>query len=356
MFYFAGQHFNTGNVWANPNVIGTLSSYRSSNETGSPSDLVDRTLQETHTLNVPGSWIAVDLIDHKAVVTTYALQNRNSADRAIRNWKLQGSNQNVSSPTSITDWTDLDVRVNDTTMPSTSGVWAAYSCSGVLPYRWIRLLQTGLNASGDDYLLLCEWELYGNLFGNVSPPSPKRLNYVYDGDTGGASYFIGTGFGLNSWANPTPGSVLGLFSTTFAGTPTDLTDRAVSVQKGTNNVANSYIAIDFGAGRSLQVNTYSLACGDSGRALRNFKLQGTNAVATWDVTGVNAATWTDIDVRVADTTMPAGTNGAWGTYFITAAGFPSAYRYLRILQNGLNSNSDNFLFLSEWEFYGSLNF
>src|SRR5690606_25806448 len=41
-------------------------------------------------------------------------------------------------------------------------------------YRWLRVLQTGPNSNGNDYLHLAEWEFYGT------------LNYISEGSTAGA--------------------------------------------------------------------------------------------------------------------------------------------------------------------------
>lgn len=185
-----------------------------------------------------------------------------------------------------------------------------------------------------------------------------QARYVSNGDLNDMFYFIGTAYGAQAWTNPTPVKISGLFSSTNAGSPTDLTNRAYAVDDpGTGNTANSYMVFDLAGANSnnlrAQVLKYSLKnrASDGTRSPRNWKLQGTNSVATWDVTGVNAATWVDIDVRVADTTMPT-TAGVWATY--TVASTPAAYRYLRILQNGVNAAGDNFLLINEMQFYGNL--
>ncbi len=189
----------------------------------------------------------------------------------------------------------------------------------------------------------------------VSPPRSRELTYSSDGDTNGVYYFIGTQFGAQTWANPYPTYVNGLTNPSNGVTVGAFSDRITTGEFGTTNTANAYCAVDLGSGRTLQLLKYSVRNrnSDGTRAIRNFKLQGTNNVATWDATGVGAATWADLDVRTADTSMPT-TGASWGTY--TLATIPLYYRYLRLLQTGVNALGDNFLILTELEFYGRLRY
>lgn len=169
VFYFAGQNFTTSGVWANPHTDGRVVVVRSSNDVGTATDVVDRTTNDSYTGNAVNSWVAIDLgVARSAVVTKYSLRNRSFADRAIRNWKLQGTNSAASN--SVADlaaaaWTDLETRTGDVTMASVANQWATYTL-GATPaaYRWLRILQTGVNAGGDYYLTAAtEIEFYGTL-------------------------------------------------------------------------------------------------------------------------------------------------------------------------------------------------
>jgi len=156
----------------NPHVAGRCVVVRSSSESGTAADLTDRIPNNTYSISVPNSWIVIDLgASRKMVVNQYTLRNRSFADRAIRNWKLQGTNDGGSN--SVGDlnaavWTDLDIKINNTTMPALVNAWALYSVSeGITtPFRKLRILQTGVNsgptAGGpDNYLTVAEMEFYG---------------------------------------------------------------------------------------------------------------------------------------------------------------------------------------------------
>lgn len=187
------------------------------------------------------------------------------------------------------------------------------------------------------------------------PASPQTFTYVSDGDANGIFYFIGRNLGTAAWTNPdTAAYLVSVRSSDNGGTANDLVNRAAE-NTYSLNAANSWIAVDLGAGRSAVVSDYSLRLRNvvDTRAMRNWKLQGTNTSASNSVADLDAATWTDIDTRVGDTTM-AASSGSWGFY--TVPGSPSGYRYLRILQNGVNGLGDNYLTLCEWELYGVLSY
>jgi len=190
--------------FSNPHTAGKVVVTRSSNGTGTEADLVDRiSAQNTHTSNASNSWAAIDLGENRSlVVTDYTLQCRGQfSSLALRNWKLQGSNDVVSNSISdlnLATWTDIDTRSGDTTMAATAGSWGEYSVSGTpAAYRWFRIYQTGTNADGTNYLGLAEIELYGTLFrvgggttdgavalwSGVGADKLKNSDIIYDGTT-----------------------------------------------------------------------------------------------------------------------------------------------------------------------------
>jgi hypothetical protein len=175
------------------------------------------------------------------------------------------------------------------------------------------------------------------------------LTYVSDGDANGVAYYLATTGLTTSWANPhTAGKLTAVRSSDQSGTATNLVDRAGG-NYYTANALNSWIGIDLGVGNTLTVNRYSLRgwADPSSVHLRNWKLQGSNGVTTANVAGFEAATWTDLDTKVNDTTI----NGAdmWVSPTVTGA---AAYRFLRIFQTGVNSAGNYYLVCSEFEFYG----
>jgi hypothetical protein len=188
----------------------------------------------------------------------------------------------------------------------------------------------------------------------ISTTDPRT--FVSSGDANGVFYFLGTGFGQNVWANPSTSSqIVAVRSSNWtSSTVNQVFDRsATSTSSG--NVANSWIFVDLGVSRSLIPDRYSLRHYSEGdwEKIRNWKLQGTNSVAGTSNAQIEAATWTDLDVRANDTTI----NGvaAWGD-FVPNQSNTTAFRYLRIIQTGLNSSGANFLAITEWEVYGTFTY
>lgn len=189
--------------------------------------------------------------------------------------------------------------------------------------------------------------------------SPHTFVYDSDGDANGVAYFLGTNLGAIPWENPhTAGRCVCQASSLQAGTVTLFVDRAPPdfSDSGTDNIANSWISIDLGSSRTLVPTDYTLRnrAFDGTRPVRNWKLQGSNDSAGNSVAQLAAATWADIDIRIADTTMAAVAN-EFATYASNQSN-STPYRWLRIFQNGTNGNGDNFLLISEFEFYGTFVF
>lgn len=198
---------------------------------------------------------------------------------------------------------------------------------------------------------------------SVDPGSltTETFAYVSDGDANGAFYRYGTNFGLISWENPiTAGRIVGFFTNHGGGAEADAyADRADGAAPYTTNTAGTYAMFDFGDGNSIAVDTISIRQIGPGnlaaRAIRNFKVQGSNDVASNDDTGAGAATWDDIDIRVADTTMSDVVSGSWGTYVANQSN-TTKYRHIRVLQNGVNAEGSNYFNMTEFEFYGELDY
>ena len=117
-----------------------------------------------------------------------------------------------------------------------------------------------------------------------------------------------------------------------------LVDRVNNFDLATSNVAFSWFKVDL-LNCYLQINYYSIrARSRYAQINKNWKIQGSN----------DTVNWTDLDSQV-DNLL---TNNQWFSKAIQNQ--VSAYRYFRILQNGLNSTNDNVLTLGELELYGTL--
>ena len=168
------------------------------------------------------------------------------------------------------------------------------------------------------------------------------FTWVSNGDANGIFYYIGQNYGAAAWVNPVSVRVVGSTSSAIVGFAAQTTERT-PLQFISNNIVNSWLKFDFGAAYSVVVTDYSL------RGREDFA--GDLNPRTWRLQGSNDdALWSNIDIRVNDTTLTGG--GVWGHFIVGSLG--GAFRYLRIYQDGLNAVSTNHLALSEVEFYGQL--
>jgi hypothetical protein len=133
---------------------------------GSPGDLIDRTAQNTYTNSEFGAWAALDLgVGFPLNPTRYSLRNRSDGPgNIIRSWNLQGSTDvgewSVAGINAAT-WTDLDRRTNDASL-TFSDQWGHWDVTAQPnAYRYIRIIMTGPESSGNWYLTIDEIELYG---------------------------------------------------------------------------------------------------------------------------------------------------------------------------------------------------
>jgi len=124
---------------------------------GSVTILTDRQEQAFSTSSSGDNWIKIDLGPTRTLaVNKYTLRNRGEGGWHIRNWNLQGSNDN-------TTWTNIDERTNDSTI-SSGGAWGAFDTPLSGAFRYLRVIMTGNNSSGNRELTICEYEFYGILF------------------------------------------------------------------------------------------------------------------------------------------------------------------------------------------------
>jgi hypothetical protein len=175
-----------------------------------------------------------------------------------------------------------------------------------------------------------------------SSPS-TTLTYSSDGDANGFVYWLGTNLGTTAFSNPVSiaSTLMGVqFSSSDLGSIFSLTDR-IDSNWYSLDIPNQWVTWDLKPGHNISITKYTLRARnfDTNHLPRNWVLEGTNSVSAFDVSGLNGATWTAIDTRVNDATIVA-TNQY---YTLTPNGSAAAYRYLRLRQNGVNSNGANYL-------------
>jgi hypothetical protein len=158
LFYYIGTN-GFKEEWSNPGIRGRVRVTCSSQEKGNVVDVVGRAPTECWTMDVPASWIMINLGSSRSLVPNYYTLRHggNSKADCLRNWTLQGSND-------AKNWTVLIRHSNDTSL---NGNFA--TCSWPIPnctqaYRYFRVLQTGRNSSNHNFLSLSGIEFYGDLY------------------------------------------------------------------------------------------------------------------------------------------------------------------------------------------------
>lgn len=159
VFWYLGTNGLSQN-WVNPVTLGALNISASSLLAGTVNQIVDRASNSLwYTANSPNQSVVFDLWRWRLTPTDYVIRHSGETGFYLRNWKLQGSNDNAT-------WIDLDTRSNNTTINAINA-WGRFSVSGATAsYRYLRLLQTGVNSNNDNFLVLAEVEFYGVLSSN----------------------------------------------------------------------------------------------------------------------------------------------------------------------------------------------
>jgi hypothetical protein len=135
----------------------------SSIEDGAPSRFVQHVHDGNHnfTGNTPNSWMSVDLgATRRLAVDHYCLRHGNilASGHMLRNWRLEGSNDNTA-------WVVLKTHTDDQTLAAARLSTAAWPVTPPTAegFRHFRILQFGKNANGSDQLVCAGIELYGAL-------------------------------------------------------------------------------------------------------------------------------------------------------------------------------------------------
>lgn len=166
LFYYLGTNEGTS-PWTNPVTAGKMSIVVKTLAAGTTASLVDREPNQFYTDNTPSRYIGIDIGEGKGmIVSDYLLRNRVESIEYLRTWNLEGSNNVAGSTTADYDaatWETIDSRMNDTLLTA-ANAYGHYVSEGAAKnkrFRFFRLIQTGLNGAGRDYLCIAEIELYG---------------------------------------------------------------------------------------------------------------------------------------------------------------------------------------------------
>jgi hypothetical protein len=352
ILYFLGTNLGVS-AWENPMGRGLVRVRASSLEKDSVPETAVVGLYPLRcvTKNENLSWFEIDFLTRSIAPSAYTLRHYSSWDtEALRNWRLEGSNDGLS-------WVTIREHLNDASLAK-SGQSFTWSLSQPREsfYSRFRIIQTDKNSNNHYYLALSGFEIYGKLKDTVLLPSYlaasvpemrniKTFRHSSDFDTNGLFYYLGSS-GLSApWVNPVDlGEVI--------VTASDLSNDSVkekyfvgreTVRLVTKNRDKSWFAVQLKNSR-IQPSAYTL---------RHYSSWDTEVVRSWRFEGSNDGhNWELIRAHDNDTSIPSQ-KGATRTWTVHCA---SSYSYFRIFQTGKNSNNHFYLAVSGFEVYGDVEF
>jgi hypothetical protein len=150
----------------NVHTKGIVSITASSTESNSCHQVVDYDWSGSwYSRSETNSWIQFDFKNRTISPTHYTIKSDNESGYHLMKWSLDGSNDGTS-------WINVDRR--ETNDLNGNRIVKSYECASVQTssssspfFRFIRLIQTGKDSSGYDYLMLTNVEFFGKV--NESP-------------------------------------------------------------------------------------------------------------------------------------------------------------------------------------------
>eukprot|EP00118_Oscarella_pearsei_P000810 m.5859 g.5859 ORF g.5859 m.5859 type:complete len:201 (+) comp14307_c0_seq1:270-872(+) len=124
-------------------------------------DVTGRKNAVFRTRNGPKSWMCFDFGIERAVAPKYYTLRHGGGDKsfALLHWRFEGSDDGER-------WTTLDTRFNDDQLHRRFGCGSWPVVGQATAVRFLRVVQTGPNASGSFQLSLGGFEVYGTLYEN----------------------------------------------------------------------------------------------------------------------------------------------------------------------------------------------
>lgn len=107
--------------------------------------------------NIPNSWLCVDFKDYKVNLFNYSIKSNGfggSGHFHPQNWQIEGSNDDAN-------WELLDSHYNDRSLDNRSVVKTFEVNNRNKYYRYIRIIQKGLNTRYNDALVFAAIEFFG---------------------------------------------------------------------------------------------------------------------------------------------------------------------------------------------------
>jgi hypothetical protein len=141
------------------NIRSAVSIDASSRGTGDPYDVTNYGSQiNWYTRSEPNSWLRFDFKDRRVLVNSYTMKSRYDGYYIPRSWVIEGRNCD-------TDWVELDRHDNDNTIQGGHD-FHNFKCAHVqddVLFRYIRMRMTDSDSSSYYHLVLCNFELFGQL-------------------------------------------------------------------------------------------------------------------------------------------------------------------------------------------------
>ena len=111
--------------------------------------------------NLPGSWLRYDFQRKRVTVVSYTLRSYYYREGGShpKSWVLEVSNDGTDGTWTIIDQRDDNSDLNDKHVIRNFAVSNRLS----VPHRYVRLRSTGKDHSGNDYLQICAFELFGSI-------------------------------------------------------------------------------------------------------------------------------------------------------------------------------------------------
>jgi hypothetical protein len=145
-----------GNVHDRGVVIVSASSvWNSSTPVRNAVELGERRTFESEM--APNEWVCYDFKDRRVELTDYSIAN--FSDAFLRSWIVEGSDDGST-------WITLDERIHNTDADAGRPI-VTFSVSRTIASRFIRLRQTGNNASDRDDIVLSGFEVFGSVIDRV---------------------------------------------------------------------------------------------------------------------------------------------------------------------------------------------
>ncbi|EAY19771.1 hypothetical protein TVAG_178150 [Trichomonas vaginalis G3] len=153
-------HEMTKETGQNPHAARVVEITSSSKERSHPWNILDYNWTGWfYTRNIPDSWIQMDFKNKRIAPTWYSIKSDGNSCSHIKNWVLEGSDD-------ATNWSMVDEQRDNSILNGQFNV-GTFKCSKSRFYRYFRIRQIDLNTSGNNYLGMCNFEMFGSIKDNV---------------------------------------------------------------------------------------------------------------------------------------------------------------------------------------------